>query len=286
MHILNLFRSVARGNRGASAIEFALVVPVLFLLFFGIMEFSMRYYIGIQVESAMDQAARSGKTLYCDPALGGSGGGPQPGGPCDRKQYLLSLLDQKLGGLISSCKTNVSDTVWTQFADIYNGTPGDTEAGFGQAGNVVRYELSVTCDYLTPFFGNIFGKSYTNSAVAYVVNEGGMATGSGGGDDGGGGGPPTPSACPANHTCLASSNSLDTLCALGGGSACIYGPDPSGGCPKSGEVCIKNQILCAPGLICIGVRPCPSGYTCVNGGSGGCPNKPAGNVCVIIPVKG
>jgi Flp pilus assembly protein TadG len=49
-----------RGERGAAAVEFALVLPILLLLVFGIVEFSRAYH----VQSTLSGAAREGVRVY------------------------------------------------------------------------------------------------------------------------------------------------------------------------------------------------------------------------------
>ena len=49
-----------RGERGAAAVEFALVLPVLLALVFGIVEFSRAY----NVQSTISGAAREGVRVY------------------------------------------------------------------------------------------------------------------------------------------------------------------------------------------------------------------------------
>jgi Flp pilus assembly protein TadG len=46
------------GDRGAAAVEFALIVPVLLILVFGIMEFSRLYNEQISLSNAARSAAR------------------------------------------------------------------------------------------------------------------------------------------------------------------------------------------------------------------------------------
>lgn len=48
-----------RGERGAAAIEFALVLPVLLLLVIGLIEFSRLYNIQISLSNAAREGARS-----------------------------------------------------------------------------------------------------------------------------------------------------------------------------------------------------------------------------------
>lgn len=51
-------RAHLKSERGAVAVEFALVVPVLFLLIFGVVEFGNIYNVQIQLTSAAREGAR------------------------------------------------------------------------------------------------------------------------------------------------------------------------------------------------------------------------------------
>jgi len=50
----------SRGEAGASAVEFAIVLPILVLLIFGIIEFSVALYDKAMITNASREAARAG----------------------------------------------------------------------------------------------------------------------------------------------------------------------------------------------------------------------------------
>lgn len=52
-------RDGLRNNQGATAVEFALVAPVLFLVMFVLVDLGFRQYLASQLQGSMDQAARS-----------------------------------------------------------------------------------------------------------------------------------------------------------------------------------------------------------------------------------
>ena len=65
------FKSRCKSEKGAAAVEFALVVPLLLVLVFGIIEFSRIYNAQISVTNAAREGARymvvhSGTTLISD----------------------------------------------------------------------------------------------------------------------------------------------------------------------------------------------------------------------------
>jgi Flp pilus assembly protein TadG len=66
-------KSETLNQSGASAIEFALVLPVLLLFLFGIIEFSVLFYNKAMITNASREAAREGIRYDWDtaPAIGG-----------------------------------------------------------------------------------------------------------------------------------------------------------------------------------------------------------------------
>jgi Flp pilus assembly protein TadG len=55
-------------DRGAAALEFALVVPILLVLVFGIMDFGIFFADSLAVQSAVREGARQAVVLRCDSA--------------------------------------------------------------------------------------------------------------------------------------------------------------------------------------------------------------------------
>lgn len=56
-----------RGERGAAAVEFAIVLPLLFVMLFGIVEFSIIMYDKALITSASREGARFGAVFQDDP---------------------------------------------------------------------------------------------------------------------------------------------------------------------------------------------------------------------------
>lgn len=53
-------RSSARRDRGAAAVEFALVVPILLMMLFGIMDYGLLFNNALSVKQGVREAARQG----------------------------------------------------------------------------------------------------------------------------------------------------------------------------------------------------------------------------------
>jgi Flp pilus assembly protein TadG len=63
-----LHRQTGRSDRGAAAVEFALVLPLLLLMIFGIVEFGRAYNVQISITNAAREGARV-MAVHNDPAL-------------------------------------------------------------------------------------------------------------------------------------------------------------------------------------------------------------------------
>ena len=59
-----------RENKGGAAVEFAVVLPLLLLLVFGIIEFGLLLYNKAMITNASREAARAGVVYASDPATG------------------------------------------------------------------------------------------------------------------------------------------------------------------------------------------------------------------------
>ncbi|PIR31597.1 MAG: hypothetical protein COV36_07845 [Alphaproteobacteria bacterium CG11_big_fil_rev_8_21_14_0_20_44_7] len=56
------FRRVAKNNKGTTAIEFALLAPIFFLVFMGIIEVGLTMFVDSTLNTALRLAARNGMT--------------------------------------------------------------------------------------------------------------------------------------------------------------------------------------------------------------------------------
>lgn len=187
------------GRSGASATEFALVVPVLLLLVGGIIEMSMLFFVNILAEGGLREAARYGIT----------GQGAEDG---LREAEILQIVSDHTHGLIDLETAGMATKAYSSFAAIgepepfvdgSNGRPLNGEydegedfddinenaewdgdqgvAGAGGPGDVVMYELSYDWEFVTPVLGAFAGQDHSVSMTASIVvrNE---PYGSGGGE--------------------------------------------------------------------------------------------------------
>ncbi len=151
-------------RRGASAVEFALVLPVLLLFVIGMIEVAWIMYVQSAMEGALRQAARYGIT-------------GQGASAADRDSQILAELSRYSFGSIAIDPSMLSKKVYSSFQDVglpepytdANGNgkydPGEVytdvnnngqwdadrgKDGAGNTGEVVRYQFDYT---LMPFTG-------------------------------------------------------------------------------------------------------------------------------------
>src|SRR5690606_34982642 len=105
---------------GVTAIEFAVVAPVLLLLMFGIVEFSLIMLVNSVMESATMMTSRLGKTGYVGEGL-------------SREQTLLAAVRQRAGALIDPDRLSVASEYYAQFDQIGDAEPWNDANGNGLA---------------------------------------------------------------------------------------------------------------------------------------------------------
>lgn len=151
---LRLFRQ----ENGVTAIEFALIAPVLFLLLFGILEFSLIMFASSVIEGATAHISRMSKT---------GAERSQAATPAARSQEDLARLRQMIlergGGLIRD-----------DYLSVQTRPQGSPVGTVGKAGEKVAYVVHYDWHVFTPFLGSIIGDDdgiFPISSMTVVVNE-------------------------------------------------------------------------------------------------------------------
>lgn len=101
-------RAFAKDSMGATAVELALIAPVLILLIIGIIELSMAMFINTVVEGSLKDASRLGLT-----------GQIQKG--TSNTQALVDMLNEASLGLLDLTTDDVSILVYENFAQVGKG---------------------------------------------------------------------------------------------------------------------------------------------------------------------
>lgn len=185
-------RASWRGDEsGATALEFALVAPVFFLLLFGIIEYSVILFAKSVIEGATSVTSRLGKTGYEEEGL-------------SRQDMLTALLKERSFGVLDPEKIEITTLVYQNFADIgmaeplsvdtngngvYDAAGGDQyqdingngqwddnlgQAGLGGGGDIVVYKVHYPYQIHTPVMSEFLGDAEGNmplDASVVVRNE-------------------------------------------------------------------------------------------------------------------
>ena len=168
---------ILKQNQGVTAVEFALLAPTLFLILFGIIEFSMILFSTSVIESSTNISARLGRTgnLYAE-FVGDYNDADRNGAPdLGRDAFIRSQVQARSMGLLQPDELIIESQTYAQFQDIRPGGLNSSAAnGFGASGEAVLYRVSYDWPVLTPLLGNIIGDSrgrYRISSALIVKNE-------------------------------------------------------------------------------------------------------------------
>ncbi len=98
-------RALAKDTKAATAVELAMVLPVLMIFLVGIIELSMGMFINTVVEGGLRDASRVGLT------------GKSTGG-ISQKQAIVNIVNDASLGLLNLTETDVTTLVYPSFGDI------------------------------------------------------------------------------------------------------------------------------------------------------------------------
>jgi len=94
-----------RDERGASALEFALVLPALVLLVLGVLEYGLVLFLRVSLDHALGEAARFGIT-----------GRTLPGR--SREEAVRAVLEERLPALVDADSLRIDTLVYPDFDSI------------------------------------------------------------------------------------------------------------------------------------------------------------------------
>ena len=143
-----------RDQRGAVAVEFALIVPLLLLLVFGVIEFSFMMNRDLIVGNTSRDAARVASLggTYTDVCTAARNGLSQSGIPAPAANTCAGSGNQ--AQVVICVKTN--DT--TPCTVNMNATAYDAAA---ESGKAVFVRVTYTYNWITPVIGSLFGDNTT-----------------------------------------------------------------------------------------------------------------------------
>jgi len=169
---LRLYR---RNESGVTAVEFAFIAPVLFMLMFGIIEFSLYMFATSVLESAVTMSSRLGKTGFDDEDTSG----------ISREAMIHDLVEEKSAGLLDPDNLVITTLVYSSFDNIGQPEPhsdlnsngiietgeytdinlnGQYDEDMGAAGlggpdEVVVYRVQYPWHVTTPMIGRFFSST-------------------------------------------------------------------------------------------------------------------------------
>jgi Flp pilus assembly pilin Flp len=175
-----------RCERGATIVEFAIVLPVLLLAVIGIIEVAIVLFVSSTIESAVFEASRFGVT----------GNSDTPG--VTREDRVREIVARRTYGLVDMDRVEIDTLVYQTFADIgepepFTDTNGNAAyevgedyvdvngngqwdpdmgaAGLGGPSDVVVYRLTYSWGILTPIMRDVLGENIRNISSVAVRNE-------------------------------------------------------------------------------------------------------------------
>ncbi len=157
-------------ERGAALVEFALVIPILIALTFGIIEFSSAFHVRSTASDAARAGARVGSAQATNPAFATSVVQAVNAAfstiPANEPQELWIYKANNAGypgsGTgFSSCSGNCIKYTWSKSARAFTGSSGGWAATSHQVCKQPYDEIGVYVKVNHPFITKIFGSSLT-----------------------------------------------------------------------------------------------------------------------------
>lgn len=148
----------SRSARGQSAVEFAMSLPVFFVLICGVMDFGRMFFIQENIQQAVEAGAR-----YASTGIHQSGTNPSTGRAYTRIQSINNYITQRAAVPIG------------MGASISAPTISSVQGGSGSAGgpqDIETISVTATVPLVTPFIKTFFPSgTYSFTASASIKNE-------------------------------------------------------------------------------------------------------------------
>jgi Flp pilus assembly protein TadG len=147
-------------SRGANLVEMAVVLPLLLLLTFAIVDFSMLFYAYLSLENGVSLATRYGVTgqQMNDP--------DNPGNLLSREDSIKVAMRQATPGLV------INDSAFT-FEHLQGGV---WTVGAGAPGDISRVTINYTWSLVTPLIRPFFPSGQISLRVSSTMKNEGFPT--------------------------------------------------------------------------------------------------------------
>jgi len=151
-----------RTDRGASAVEFALTLPIFIILFIGIIEFGWYFFVQHTIQYATREGMRLalvGRTL------------PDPGGnPMTREASIIQTIRNNAALAVNP--TTVLVSIYPVNANFTDPNGWETQQDAGDPGEYMRVRSRYVHTFFTPLVGGFFsGGRITIQAEGTYRNE-------------------------------------------------------------------------------------------------------------------
>ncbi|GAB2880769.1 pilus assembly protein [Uliginosibacterium flavum] len=156
-----------RKETGATAVEFALIAPVFFLLIFAIIEFGLLFWVDLTMQHAVREGARFAITGQTNPS-------PDP----NHKRYndIIATMNKSSMGLWAKVDPEISVTITngaSSTTTVYDDDTPYVDGMFGESGNVITIQLNCRWPPFTGYIRDFFSTGEHGFHVAATMkNEG------------------------------------------------------------------------------------------------------------------
>jgi len=136
----------SRRSRGASAVEFALIMPLFFLLLFGIVDFGWYFFNQHTIQYATREGARLalvGRTLQ-----------DADGNNLTREASIIKTIKENAAAALNPESLRIS--IYPVGAGYSDPDDWDETVDAGAGGDYMRVRVLYTYNFLTPIIGKFF----------------------------------------------------------------------------------------------------------------------------------
>jgi hypothetical protein len=140
-------RALLGDARGATILEFALVLPLFLSILFSGVEFGLFMFASNLVQRAVHDGSRlalTGSNYAERQALEGSGT------TLSREDYIRAMILERLGGLADNGTLTISSVVHDNISNLNSAGVPEGGSVFGKGGQVIAYDVAFEWNVMTP----------------------------------------------------------------------------------------------------------------------------------------
>ena len=161
-----ILRHYKTSEEGATALEFALILPLFLTLLFGIMEFALIMHVTSLVQNAAYEGARFAITGHNYTELQAADEN------LTQKDFIDRHIKQRVGmWMREDDQLTIETTVLGNITDLGTSASSGTHSGYGGGGQAVLYTVRYDWDILTPFLAPTLGDDGVFPITAIVASQ-------------------------------------------------------------------------------------------------------------------